>query len=103
MSSFESLSALGLGADRSCRMTDRRDIVDIEGVANPAGIGRGASAQESSRRAWLGIYFKCCRVYGRIYKNRACTEYVGQCPRCRSEVRALIGAGGTNKRFFEAG
>jgi len=83
-------------------MADRQDIVDIDGVVNPAGIGRDASARATSCRAWLGIYFRCCHVYGRIYKNRACTEYVGQCPRCRSEVRALIGAGGTSKRFFEA-
>lgn len=52
-------------------------------------------------RAWLGIFFRCCSQYGRIYKNAAGTMYVGRCPRCGCEVSARVGEGGTDQRFFE--
>lgn len=52
-------------------------------------------------RAWLGIYFRCCSQYGRIYKDAAGTRYSGRCPRCGAEVSARVGEGGTDQRFFE--
>lgn len=52
-------------------------------------------------RSWLGIYFRCCAQYGRIYKNADGTRYAGRCPRCGVEVSARVGEGGTNQRFFE--
>ena len=52
-------------------------------------------------RPWLGILFRCCNQYGRIYKNAAGTMYIGRCPRCGCEVSAKVGEGGTNQRFFE--
>lgn len=51
---------------------------------------------------WLGVMFKCCGVYGRIYRNAEKTHYRGACPRCGGPVKAKIGSGGTNRRFFEA-
>jgi len=61
-----------------------------------------AKPESRQRRPWLGIYFRCCAVYGRIYRNALGTRYTGHCPRCRAEVSARIGPGGTGMRFFEA-
>lgn len=51
---------------------------------------------------FLGIMFDCCNVYGRIYKNKEGTAYVGRCPRCMRSVKVPVGEGGTNRRFFRA-
>lgn len=81
-------------------MPDPRDIVEIESIA---ARGAGEVAREGpARRPWLGVFFRCCLVYARVYRNEGATEYVGRCPRCRAEVRALVGEGGTSKRIFEA-
>ncbi len=57
---------------------------------------------ERQEKKYLGIMFKCCSAYGRIYENKDKTAYVGRCPRCLRSVRVKIGEGGTNSRFFEA-
>lgn len=64
-----------------------------------------ASAAESAsgRRPFLGVHFVCCDVYARIYVNGDRTAYEGRCPRCSRRVKVLIGDGGSNSRFFEAG
>ena len=51
---------------------------------------------------FLGIMFECCNVYGRIYKNKEGTHYVGRCPRCLREIKIRIAQGGTTNRFFSA-
>jgi hypothetical protein len=53
-------------------------------------------------RPFLGIFFECCRAYGRIYKRPDGAAYEGRCPRCRLKVRVPIAPGGTRKRFFAA-
>ena len=58
------------------------------------------SEEYKQSRPFLGIWFDCCGVYGRIYKNKEGTAYVGRCPRCLRPVRARVGAEGTNQRFF---
>ena len=34
------------------------------------------------KREFIGIVFKCCKVYSRVYLNKEKTAYVGVCPRC---------------------
>ena len=51
---------------------------------------------------YLGIMFDCCNVYGRIYKNKEATAYVGRCQRCMRSVKVPVGEGGTDRRFFRA-
>ena len=52
------------------------------------------------KRMFLGIWFDCCHVYGRLYKNKDGTAYVGRCPRCLRPVRVKVGGNGTSRRFF---
>ena len=51
---------------------------------------------------FLGILFRCCNTYGRIYRNREQTAYVGMCPRCGKRIAVAIGKEGTDARFFIA-
>ena len=55
------------------------------------------------RRQFLGIFFECCHVYGRIYKNKDGSAYVGRCPKCLRSVRVRVGGEGTSRRFFRGG
>ncbi len=56
----------------------------------------------AEKRQFLGIMFECCNVYGRIYKNKEGTAYVGKCPKCLKNVMVKVGNEGTNNRFFRA-
>jgi len=58
----------------------------------------GGSAEA---KPFIGINFKCCGIYCRIYKNKAQTAYEGSCPKCRKKVKLPIGTGGTSCRFFD--
>lgn len=62
------------------------------------------SEEETKRepRKYLGIYFECCNVYGRVYQNKDKTAYSGFCPRCMRRVNIKVGEDGTNQRFFKA-
>lgn len=91
-------------------MPDPRDHLDLSDrfarVAPPASKPQARTPAEppagSSPRPWLSVWFRCCNVYARVYRNRAGTEYDGACPRCGRRIRAKIGPGGTAQRFFTA-
>ncbi|HEX7009555.1 MAG TPA: hypothetical protein VF184_06205 [Phycisphaeraceae bacterium] len=78
-------------------------IVDIASLKAHRCAQGGQSAASLRGRPWLAVHWKCCQVYSRIYRNRQGDAYEGRCPRCGSPVRARIGPGGTDARFFEAG
>ena len=61
------------------------------------------SSNDASERKFVGVQFKCCDVYSRVYINRDETAYEGNCPKCAKRVRLSIGPGGTDARFFTAG
>ena len=58
--------------------------------------------QQPGGRKFLGVHFRCCNLYQRIYCNVNGTAYEGRCPRCGKTVRIPIGEGGSTGRFFEA-
>lgn len=84
-------------------MRPRRDIVDIPGM-NPAPTDHsdGGHPGAAAPRPWLGVMFRCCSVYSRIYRAPHADRYVGNCPRCGAQVRARVGDGGTSQRIFYA-
>ncbi len=58
---------------------------------------------QAQRRPHLGIHFRCCNVYGYIYKNRDNTAYAGRCPRCGKPLKVRISndGTGTGQRIFQ--
>jgi hypothetical protein len=51
-------------------------------------------------RPFIGVHFKCCGVYQRIYRSQDGKRYEGRCPRCARQVRFMVGQGGTDDRYF---
>lgn len=54
-------------------------------------------------RPYIGMLFRCCHIYLRIYLNRDGTAYAGSCPRCGVQVQIQTGEGGSRSRFWAAG
>jgi len=52
-------------------------------------------------RPFIGVMFKCCKVYSRIYLNKQGTAFVGWCPRCAAQIHIKVSPDGTDARFFE--
>lgn len=78
---------------------------DLPPSARNSGEGyiEGKNMSDTEKKSnFLGIMFTCCNIYGRIYKNKDGTAYVGRCPRCMRSVKVPVGEGGTNRRFFSA-
>lgn len=51
-------------------------------------------------RPFLRIFYECCRVYQRIYRNPDGSIYQGRCPRCLRTVKFRVGPSGTSVRAF---
>jgi hypothetical protein len=84
-------------------VADPRDIVDIPGIRSPAQVtGSECGVNAGAPKPWLGIWFRCCHTYGRLYKNASGRMYVGRCPKCGSQASVRVGNGGSNRRLFEA-
>jgi len=58
--------------------------------------------KNSREKEFIGILFKCCNVYSRIYINKERTAFVGWCPKCTKKVEIKISPTGSPDRFFEA-
>lgn len=59
---------------------------------------------EQSRRGrpFIGVHFKCCNIYQRIYLNRAGDAFVGWCPKCAAKAYVKVAPGGSKSRFYTA-
>jgi hypothetical protein len=60
------------------------------------------SDKPSDKKKFLGVNFRCCNVYCRVYINNQRTAYEGRCPKCGKKVAFQIGSGGVDNRFFDA-
>ena len=60
----------------------------------------GEENNSANKRQFLGIWFDCCSIYGRIYKTKDGSAYTGRCQKCLRPVRVKVGQEGTNRRFF---
>jgi hypothetical protein len=58
--------------------------------------------ETQSKRPFIGMHFKCCNQYSRIYLNREGTAFVGWCPRCAAKAEVAVSPTGTKARFFTA-
>ncbi len=58
--------------------------------------------KEGRGRPFIGVHFKCCRVYVRAYLNKKGDAYVAWCPRCAAQMRVRVSPYGSDNRFFEA-
>jgi len=62
---------------------------------------RRPPGQRCTRGASIGIHFKCCRVYWRIYRTADGSRFAGHCPKCGFPATVNISPGGTDASFFE--
>lgn len=53
-------------------------------------------------RPFIGIHFKCCGVYARIYLNKSGAAYVGHCPKCAAPINVKTAPGGSKEKFWVA-
>jgi len=54
------------------------------------------------KRPFIGMHFKCCHVYARLYLNQAGTAFVGWCPKCARKAEIKVAPGGSKDRFYQA-
>lgn len=64
----------------------------------------GRSETSARARPSIGMLWKCCNVYSRVYLNHAQTHFAGNCPRCGARMRiAAVPADHTDTGFWTAG
>ena len=76
-------------------MNDPRDYkLDVTGVPQPG------EPSGPPNRPFVSVRFACCGVYQRVYRTADGSAYRGRCPKCAKPVNFVVGAGGTDARFF---
>ena len=65
-------------------------------------VERRSKQSAGGPRPFIGIWFRCCSVYQRIYRSPGADRYSGFCPRCLRRLEVLVGPDGTEERIFEA-
>lgn len=83
-------------------MADPQDTLDLSTRPTAAEPANANTKPGQGKRPWISIWFECCNVYSRIYRDPSATVYQGRCPRCGANVCAKVGPGGTSQRFFRA-
>lgn len=60
-------------------------------------------SSEKNKRPFVGMHYKCCNIYSRIYLNRSGTAFVGWCPKCARKVMLKVSPDGSDETMFTAG
>jgi hypothetical protein len=53
-------------------------------------------------RPHIGILYKCCHIYARIYLNKKGDAFVGWCPKCAAKLEVKVSPTGSSRKFFTA-
>lgn len=64
--------------------------------------GRTDDPTAGGRRPYVCIFFECCNVYARVYRQPDDRHYRGRCPKCLATVTLRVGPDGVPARFFRA-
>jgi phage terminase large subunit GpA-like protein len=62
-----------------------------------------ATEESIPKRPYVGMHFKCCNVYARIYLDAKQMHFRGGCPRCGRQVQLKATPSGSKANFWEAG
>ena len=54
------------------------------------------------KKPFIGIHFKCCNIYSRIYLNNKGDAFVGWCPKCTKKIIVKVSPDGSESPFFTA-
>jgi hypothetical protein len=63
--------------------------------------GLKQNKSKRKKREFVGVIYKCCNVYSRIYINKKRTAFVGWCPKCGARMEFIISPKGSKSKFFE--
>lgn len=56
-----------------------------------------------AKRPFVGVLFRCCKVYGRAYLAADKSKFEARCPRCYQAVILQVSAQGSDSRFYSVG
>lgn len=58
--------------------------------------------KDARGRPYVGMRFKCCNAYARIYLDRFGKAFRGYCPKCGRPVNIAVRSGGSKSKFWTA-
>ncbi|UCC80742.1 MAG: hypothetical protein JSW64_05125 [Candidatus Zixiibacteriota bacterium] len=53
------------------------------------------------KKEFIGVIFKCCKKYSRIYLDDEKSSFLGWCPKCGAKMEIRISPNGSNSKFFQ--
>ncbi|UCE67711.1 MAG: hypothetical protein JSU85_06815 [Candidatus Zixiibacteriota bacterium] len=52
------------------------------------------------KKEFIGVIFKCCNKYSRIYLDEEKSSFLGWCPKCGAKMEIRLSPYGSTSRFF---
>jgi len=56
--------------------------------------------KERKPRPHVGVIFRCCKIYQRIYLNKKGDAFIGYCPKCSAKMEIVVSPYGSKSSFF---